>query len=183
MEFEEVIEHCKKGNQVAQGILFNTYYKHLYSVCMRILANHHDTEDVLILSFTRVFDNISRLEYRGQHSLGKWIRTIAINEAIRLVTSRNQLKYSDDVAVYESGYTPEPELEHVDTEHIYSIIEAMPLGYRIVFNLFAIEGYSHKEIGEMLNISENTSKSQLRKARLHIIEKLNKVQSYGFTKY
>lgn len=183
MEFDEVIEQCKKGNQVAQGVLFNTFYKQLYNLCMRILASHHDTEDVLILSFTRVFDNLDRLDYRGEHSLGKWIRTIAVNEAIRMASTRENLYFSDDMVTFEVNNAPEPELDHVDAEQVYSIIESMPVGYRIVFNLFALEGYSHKEIAGMLNISENTSKSQLRKARMHIIEKMKKAPSYGFTKY
>ena len=69
--------------------------------------------------------------------------------------------------------------DSIDADLVYFIIESMPAGYRMVFNLFAIEGYSHKEISEMLNITENTSKSQLRKARLNIIERLNKTKKYG----
>jgi RNA polymerase sigma-70 factor, ECF subfamily len=183
LEFDEIIEQCKKGEQAAQGVLFNTFYKQLYHLCMRILANHHDTEDVLIMSFTRIFRNIANFEYRGFPSLNKWMKTIVVNESIRLVTARNQLHYTEDMTVYEISSSPEPELDHVDLEKVYSIIETMPVGYRIVFNLFAVEGYSHKEISYMLKISENTSKSQLRKARMHIIEKMKKIQSYGFTKY
>ncbi|HEX3009697.1 MAG TPA: sigma-70 family RNA polymerase sigma factor, partial [Bacteroidales bacterium] len=124
-----------------------------------------------------IFDHLARFEYRNEFSLSKWIRTIVINEAIRLINSRNQLQYSDDLATYETGLDSEYEAEDIDPEHIYSIIENMPAGYRIVFNLFAIEGYSHKEISELLNISENTSKSQLRKARMYIIEKNEKTTS------
>lgn len=182
MEFSEIIEHCKKDDRVAQGIVFNTYYRPMYHVAMRILANHHDTEDVLVLSFTRIFKSIGSFEYRGMPSLQKWVKTIVINEAIRLVSARNQLRYSDDMAVYET-YVEESDLENVDTDEILSIIETMPAGYRVVFNLFAIEGYSHKEISELLSVSENTSKSQLRKARIYIIEKMKKKQKHGFTKY
>ncbi|NJK94661.1 MAG: sigma-70 family RNA polymerase sigma factor [Bacteroidales bacterium] len=171
MEFSEIIDHCKSGNKVAQGVLFNAWYRPMYRLSMRILANHHDTEDALVLAFTRIFDNIARFEYRGEYSLNKWIRTIVIREAIRLVTSRNQLQYSEDMTAFDSPAPEEEEMENMDAEQIRTIIETMPAGYRLVFNLFALEGYSHKEIGGLLNISENTSKSQLRKARIYIIEK------------
>jgi len=179
LELKEVIHHCKSQNQVAQGILFNTYYKKMYNLSMRILANHHDVEDVLIDSFTKVFDNIKRLEYRGENSLNKWIKTIVINESIRYVNARNKIKYDDDLPEYEMNTVFDSDLTGIDVEQVYSLIEAMPAGYRMVFNLFAIEGYSHKEISEMLNITENTSKSQLRKARMNIIEKLSKIKKYG----
>ncbi|NJO70457.1 MAG: sigma-70 family RNA polymerase sigma factor [Bacteroidetes bacterium] len=174
MEFSEIIDHCKSGNKVAQGVLFNAWYRPMYRLSMRILANHHDTEDALVLAFTRIFDNIARFEYRGEYSLNKWIRTIVIREAIRLVTSRNQLQYSEDMTAFDSPAPEEEEMENMDAEQIRTIIETMPAGYRLVFNLFALEGYSHKEIGGLLNISENTSKSQLRKARIYIIEKMKK---------
>lgn len=179
MEVKEVIRHCKTGNQVAQGILFNTYYKQMYNLSMRILANHHDVEDVLIDSFTKVFDNIKKFEYRGDNSLNKWIKTIVINETIRYVNARNKVKYDDYLPEYEINTAFESDLGDIDIEQIYSIIETMPVGYRMVFNLFAIEGYSHKEISELLNITESTSKSQLRKARINIIEKISKIKEYG----
>jgi RNA polymerase sigma factor (sigma-70 family) len=179
LEIKEVIKHCKSGNQVAQGILFNTHYKQMYHLSMRILANHYDVEDVLIVSFTKVFDNIHRFEYRGENSLTKWIKAIVINESIRFVNARNKVKYDDDLPEYEMNGMYDADLSDIDIEQVYSIIETMPVGYRMVFNLFAIEGYSHKEISELLNITENTSKSQLRKARINIIERINKTKKYG----
>jgi RNA polymerase sigma-70 factor, ECF subfamily len=179
LEVKEVIKHCKTGNQVAQGILFNTHYKQMYNLSMRILANHHDVEDVLIDSFTKVFDNIQKFEYRGDNSLNKWIKTIVINETIRYVNARNKVKYDDDLPEYEMNTAFDSDLSDIDIEQVYSIIESMPDGYRMVFNLFAIEGYSHKEISELLNITESTSKSQLRKARINIIEKFSKIKEYG----
>jgi RNA polymerase sigma-70 factor (ECF subfamily) len=146
---------------------------------MRILANHHDVEDVLIISFTKVFENINGFEYHGENSLTKWIKTIVINESIRHVNVRNRIKYDDDLPEYEINTSFDYDLVDIDIEQVYTIIETMPAGYRMVFNLFAIEGYSHKEISELLNITENTSKSQLRKARIYIIEKINKTKRYG----
>lgn len=151
----------------------------MYNLSMRILANHNDVEDVLIISFTKVFENIKKFEYRGDHSLVKWIKTIMINESIRFVKKRDKIKYDDNLPDLEISEEFDSDLSDVDIEQIYSIIETMPTGYRIVFNLFAIEGYSHKEISELLQISVSTSKSQLRKGRMNIIKKINKIKNHG----
>lgn len=179
MGIKEVIQHCKSGNQVAQGMLFNSHYQQMYNLSMRILSNHHDVEDVLIISFSKVFSKIQKFEYRGDNSLKKWIKTIVINESIRFVNGKRKISYDEDLPEYEKNSTFNFDLSDIDIEQVYSIIEALPDGYRMVFNLFAIEGYSHKEIAELLNIKENTSKSQLRKARKNIIERMNKTKDYG----
>jgi RNA polymerase sigma-70 factor (ECF subfamily) len=179
LEIKEIIKGCKSGKQIAENALFDKYYKHMYNLSMRLLANHNDVEDVLIISFTKVFDNIKKFEYRGDHSLTKWIKTIVINESIRFVKKRDRIKYDDNFPELTTHSEFDSNLSDIDIEQIYSIIEKMPTGYRIVFNLFAIEGYSHKEISELLQISENTSKSQLRKARLDIIKKMNKKKNNG----
>lgn len=150
----------------------------MYNLSMRILANHHDVEDVLIISFIRVFKNLKDFEFRGESSLNKWIKTIVINESFRFCSRKKQLKFEDDLTEIDKGIYESFCIDLIDTERAFDIIGKLPVGYRLIFNLFAIEGYSHKEISEMLNISENTSKSQLRKARLCIIEKLNKENSY-----
>lgn len=178
MEVKKVIKGCQSGNQFAENALFNMYYKHMYNLSRRILANHNDVEDVLIISFTKVFKNIKKFEYRGDLSLNKWIKTIVINESIRFVKKRDKIKYDDNMPELATYSEFDSCLSDLDVEHIHSIIESMPTGYRIVFNLFAIEGYSHKEIAELLKISENTSKSQLRKARLNIIKKIEKTKTH-----
>ena len=153
----------------------------MYHLSMRILTNHHDTEDVLIGAFIRVFNHIHHFEYQGDGSLTRWIKTIVINESIRFLNRKKQLVFYEDINEINNAYWDDTvsEAEIVDTERIYAILESMPAGYRMVFNLFAIEGYSHKEIAEMLNISENTSKTQLRKARLFMIERIQNIQKYG----
>ncbi len=176
LEIKEVIHYCKSGNQIAQGVLFNGHYQQMYNLSMRILFNHHDVEDALSISFTKVFKSIQRFEYRGDSSLIKWIKTIVINESIRYLNNKNKISYNDDLPEFEPNISYDAD---IDIEQVYTIIEALPLGYRMVFNLFAIEGFSHKEISEMLNITESTSKSQLRKARINIIERINKSKENG----
>ena len=176
MEIKEVIKHCKSGNQIAQGFLFDSYYQQMYNLAMRILSNHHDVEDVLSISFTKVFNTIQRFEYRDDKSFKKWIKTIVINESIRHLNKKNKITYNEEPLEYETNTTYEVD---IDIELVYSIIADLPVGYKMVFNLFAIEGYSHKEISGMLKISENTSKSQLRKARMNIIDRINKAKKNG----
>jgi RNA polymerase sigma factor (sigma-70 family) len=180
LEIREVIKHCKSGNHLAQSILFNAHYKQMYNLSMRILSNHHDVEDALIISFTKVFSSIQRFEYRGENSLVKWIKTIVINESIRQLNGQNKINFDDEeFPEYAMTTMSDSDLCDIDIEQVYNIIEALPAGYRMVFNLFAIEGYSHKEISELLNITESTSKSQLRKARTSIIESINKTKKNG----
>jgi len=183
LETLEIIEQCKSGNPIAQSILFNTHYRQMYHLSMRILSDHHDVEDVFVLAFTKVFGNIHRFEYRGDQSLNRWIKTIVINEAIRFLKAKNKIGFDEgwsDIELHRIT-DAEAEVDAIDAEEVYSILETMPAGYRVVFNLFALEGYTHKEISELLNISENTSKSQLRKARMYIIEKMNKNKQNGYT--
>lgn len=179
MELIKIIEGCRSGNQFAENVLFDMYYKHMYNISRRILNNHNDVEDVLIISFTKIFENIEKLEFRGELTFTKWIKTIVINESIRFVKKRDQVKYDDHIPELSTDSEFDYNLTNIDVEQIYYIIESMPSGYRLVFNLFAIEGYSHREISDLLNISENTSKSQLRKARLDIIKKMNKIKDNG----
>ena len=148
----------------------------MYNLAMRILSNHHDVEDVLSISFTKVFNTIQRFEYRDDNSFKKWIKTIVINESIRHLNKKNKITYNEEPLEYETNTTYEVD---IDIELVYSIIADLPVGYKMVFNLFAIEGYSHKEISGMLKISENTSKSQLRKARMNIIDRINKAKKNG----
>ena len=148
----------------------------MYNLAMRILSNHHDVEDVLSISFTKVFNTIQRFEYRDDKSFKKWIKTIVINESIRHLNKKNKITYNEEPLEYETNTTYEVD---IDIELVYSIIADLPVGYKMVFNLFAIEGYSHKEISGMLKISENTSKSQLRKARMNIIDRINKAKKNG----
>lgn len=148
----------------------------MYHVSMRIISNHHDVQDVLITSFTKVFQHINHFEYRGDESFCKWIKTIVINESIRFVNLKKRIEFENEWSENElntSSFEIETDETSIDIDTVYSILEAMPPGYRIVFNLFVLEDYSHKNIAETLNISEGTSKSQLRKARLYVINKLN----------
>ncbi len=179
MEEPLLIQACKKQQPLAQKRFFDTHYPAMYHLARRYLGNHHDAEDVLIIAFNRIFKNVSRFEYRGEGSIEKWMATIVINESLRFLQQRKSLRFEEELSPlhHETQTTIDPDI--VDAEEVYGIIATMPAGYWAVFNLFAIEGYAHKEIAHMLQISENTSKSQLSKARNFIIQRLKKRENYG----
>ena len=177
MTEQQLVKYCTKKDKKAQKALFDKFFTKMYHVCNRYLLNHYDTEDVLSVAFTKVFDNIEKFEFREEGSLEKWIKTIVINASLSFLRTKKHLFYLDDLpqTTNDSDFTIE---QSQNVQEILFLISQMPLGYRTVFNLFAIEGYSHKEIADKLNIMENTSKSQLHKARQFIISRLTKEKYY-----
>jgi RNA polymerase sigma-70 factor, ECF subfamily len=174
LEEQEIILGCLQNNRFAQRYLFDRYYKRSYRIALRYLANHHDAEDVLSISFTRIFGSIRQFDYRGEGSLQKWISTIVINESIRFLKSKKFMFFTEDEALDSINVPIEEAVGELDAEEVRQVVAEMPKGYRTVFNLFAIEGFSHREIADMLQINEATSRSQLNKARNHIIQNLKK---------
>lgn len=177
MNEKQLIEACCKMDQKAQRLLFDRYYKAVFRLAKRYLVDHHETEDLVVVVFNKVLKNIINFEYRGEGSLLKWLNTITINESIRAMKKIRSIHFKEDVL--ENTIVKPTNYSGLDIEKVNAIIAKMPKGYRNVFNLYAIDGYSHSEIAEALNISRNTSKSQLRKARKFIINELNKDERYG----
>lgn len=171
----EILSGCLKKDPIAQRTLYDSYYRRSFRVAMRYLANHHDVEDVLSVAYAKIFSGIHRFEYRGEGSLVKWLLTIVIHEAIRFLKSKKEVVFQEDEELLTKRVPQTPPTAFLDMEEVARILDDMPQGYRTVFNLFAIEGYSHKEIAEMLQINENTSKSQLSKARNYIIQQLKNI--------
>jgi len=176
MNEKQLIQNCSKQNRKAQKLFFETFYKSVFRLAKRYLVDHHETEDVVIIVFNKALKNISNFEYRGEGSLKKWINTITINESIRAIKKIRPINYQDEIVTEAPAIF---EKNQLDIEQVNNILERMPKGYRTVFNLYAIDEYSHSEIAEILNISRNTSKSQLLKARKFIIRELNKGKEYG----
>lgn len=176
---EELVTKCLKGDRHAQEFLYNQHYKDLYLIAMRYLSDHHDAEDAVIQSFTRVFKGLNNFTFNGQGSLGRWIRTILINESIRILKKRKLIHFSEDIRHLEIQHSEANVLQQLQASDIIRMIEKLPPGYRTVFNLFVVEGYSHKEIAGMLGVSENTSKTQLKKARHQLMNTINEEKAYG----
>jgi RNA polymerase sigma-70 factor (ECF subfamily) len=178
MNEEKLIRQCAKANRKAQRELYENTYSSSFYLALRYLGNHHDAEDVLTDSYTRIFQKIKAFEYRGKGSLKRWINTLVINECLRYLKRRKLLVFDEDLIM--NVEVPDDLFDscEIDLVQIKTILEKMPAGYRTVFNLFAIEGFSHKEISEIMGISESTSRSQLAKARKYIIERLNYSVNY-----
>ncbi|MBL4707640.1 MAG: RNA polymerase sigma factor [Flavobacteriales bacterium] len=176
---EKLIERCVEKDRHAQESLYNQFYSDLYLIAMRYLSDHHEAEDAIILSFTKVFKNLRKFNFQGKGSLGKWIRTILINEAIRLLKKRRQLHFNDEVHQLKLENSEANGLEQMQAADIFRMIEQLPAGYRTVFNLHVVEGFSHKEIAALLKVSESTSKTQLKKARNSLMNRINQEKAYG----
>ena len=162
----DLINGCRRGDSHAQQRVFDLYSARMYGICLRYVRSSMQAEDVLVMAFTKVFERIS--QFKGEGSFEGWIRRITVNEALtslrrsRVMMVETDLEYADREPDYNALS------DHLEAEDLLKIIEKLPPGYRVVFNLYAIDGYSHKEIAEQLGISENTSKSQLSRARTYL---------------
>jgi len=159
-----LVNECARGNSKAQRALFDKFAPKMLAVCQRYLRNNQEAEDVLQDGFVKVFQKI--VDFKMEGSLEGWIRRIVVNTA--LDTIRKNKKLLDDVQVEEVQYKvsfTDHQFDGMDLAQLMKLIDEMPDGYRIVFNMFAIEGYSHKEIADTLGVTENTSKSQYSRAR------------------
>ena len=163
MVLKEIIEKCKRKERKAQNILFHKYAPLFKSICMRYMKNEVDAEDALVKGFYKIFINIK--SYRGTGSFEGWMKRIIINECLMLLR-KNHNFYLTIPIEEESGEHMKIEVEdRLTYEEILKLLEELPTGYRTVFNMYLIEGYKHREIGDRLGISINTSKSQLILAR------------------
>lgn len=163
MTVAELIQACKKNDPLAQKELYTRYSPLLLGVCFRYLKNRQDAEDVLIEGFMKVFTRID--QYSGEGSFEGWMRRIMVNEALMFLRKNNPLTHAVDaseIPLSNEQWNAEDRLMEAD---VLRLLDQLPTGYRTIFNLYVIEGYKHREIGEMLGISIHTSKSQLIQAR------------------
>ena len=160
---ESMIKGCIQGDQQAQRMLYERFAPVMYPLCLRYVKEISEAEDVMISGFMRAFDKIDT--YSGKGSLSGWLRKIMINQALGHLRKNKTMYLAVDLET--ADYQPQAQWSagHLEAEDLMKLVRQLPLGYRTVFNLYAIEGYSHKEIAELLGISENTSKSQLSRAR------------------
>ena len=175
----EVIEGCIKEDRKAQMYLYDFFSKKMYVVGLRYSKSTQEAEDILQEAFIKVFQNIKK--FRKESKLEHWIKRIVINTALNYQRSKLYLFPMVDVNDLQIGQEEKFTLSDYHLGELLKIIQELPSGCQIVFNLYAIEGYNHKEIAEMLNISEGTSKSQYSRAKSLLKEMLIKSEtvSYG----
>lgn len=160
---KDLIEDCIKENRAAQKALYDRYCRKMMVVCQRYAKSTQEAEDILQEGFIKVFANIK--SFRGDARLETWITRIMINTALNAQRQKLYLIPMVDVDGIDIREDEKVNLAGFHLNDLISMVQSLPDGCRLVFNLFAIEGYSHKEIGDMLTISEGTSKSQYNRAK------------------
>ena len=175
MSDRQIIERCAKHERKAQQLLYDKYSGFLLGVCLRYAVDKAEAEDILQDSFLKIFFNIK--DFSGTGSFIGWLRKIAVNTAITQYHKNLKHRYHVNIEEYvsvEAGVVSFEE-DFFTSEELYKILNELPTGYRMVFNLYAVEGYKHKEIGAILGIDTNTSKSQYSRAKAVIRDKLKKI--------
>ena len=173
MDDTSLVIECVKGNSRAQRMLFERFSQKMLGVCMRYAKSTEQAEDVLQDGFIKVFSKLNDFKHDG--SLEGWIRRIMVNTSLDQIRKENKLL--GNISLDNVDYKLQNNafvLENLAAKDLMKMVQSMPVGYKVVFNMFAIEGYSHKEISEHLGISENTSKSQYSRARAYLRERLEK---------
>lgn len=171
-----LIKQAKEQSREAQQQIFEQYSPKMLGVCRQYVNDLHHAEDLMLQGFFKVFTNIEK--FKGTGSFEGWIRRIMVNTCISYLRKKNPVQVSDEDFVFNDVATES--LENTSVADIQKLIDELPEGYKLVFNLYAIEGYKHSEIAEKLQISESTSKSQLFKARKCLqasYEKINQVRN------
>lgn len=164
MNEEHLIEGCRKGDRCAQKELYDKYSRKMMGVCLRYSNDRETARDLLQDGFVKVFTNIG--SYVGTGSFEGWLRRIFVNCALEHLRKVDILREAADLDNSAELIEPEASVtDHLSARELMAVIQQLPPGFRTVFNLFAIEGYSHKEIGDMLHITESTSRSQYTRAR------------------
>lgn len=170
----QLIVALKRGESRAQKIVYERFAGKMLAVCTRYCANKDDAEEVMLDGFMRAFEKIE--QFREEGSFEGWIRRIMVTESLMFLRKAKQ--WRQEVPIDE--VTVEPDYEWADTSvnesDLMRLVNQLPDGYRTIFNLYAIEGYAHAEIAEMLGISEGTSKSQLSRARMILQTSLKKME-------
>ncbi len=167
----ELLRGCIENNAKVQKLFFERFAPKMFGVCLRYASCKEEAEDMLQDGFVRVFNNLS--SYRNEGSLEGWIRRIIVHVAIRFKQSQ-KLQFKEHTYLEnttEVAASPEI-LNQLDQSEMLSLVQTLPEGYRMIFNLHAIEGYSHGEIAQLLDIQESTSRSQLAKARKWLLQKI-----------
>ncbi|AEH00298.1 RNA polymerase sigma factor [Lacinutrix sp. 5H-3-7-4] len=174
----KLIKKAIDNNREAQRVLYELHAPKMLSVCRYYIKDMQHAEEAMLNGFLKVFSNLK--SFKSQGSFEGWIRRIMVRESISFLRKKKQIEFSSDTieshnTTYDSSQTD------LDVEHIQKLIDALPEGYKIVFVMYAIEGYKHKEIANMLGINEGTSKSQLFKARQLLQEQIKTINtsSYG----
>lgn len=175
---KHTVDQLKLGNAVEQQAVFNACYPALFRVVQRYIVHTAEAEDCVLKTMLKVFQNISDFEFKDEFGFYGWCKKIAVNEALMFVRKKHHIGLIPIDELTED--VPLQHFEHIEAKELQDAIMQLPLGFRTVFNLYVVEGYSHKEIADMLDISESTSKTQFFKAKAKLKKILTQpVYGYG----
>ena len=167
---KNLVDGCRRQDRHAQRFLYEHFSGRMLALCCRYVKDRMEAEDVMVTAFTKIFDRIH--QFKGDGSFEGWVRRIMVNESLSFLRRNKGMYLETDIELAER----EPDYDKLDNaleaEDLLKLISELPAGYRIVFNLYAIDGYSHQEIAAQLGINENTSKSQLSRARAYLQKRL-----------
>lgn len=181
---QELIESSERGDAGARKALYSLYVRYLSAVCSRYITDSDGVKDVLQDSFIKIFQSLDKFEWRGEGSLKSWMTRIAVNECLKRLRDsrrRDTVSYVAEVpdVAEDDGEDGDMSAGDIPPEVIHSMIRELPEGYRTVFNLYVVEGLSHREIAEMLGIGEATSASQLHRAKKMLAGKIREYMASG----
>lgn len=165
MDISQLIKEAKQGSTAAQKCLFDEMADELLMICRRYVKNREDAEEMMLNGFYKFFKNLSSFSYQSDAALFAWLKKIMVNECLMFLRKKNVFTISSDLVAEEISLQEEA-LNNLSAAEIFNLVVQLPVGYRTVFNLYEIEGMSHKDIAALLNISEGTSKSQLSKSKV-----------------
>ena len=167
----KLIESCRKGDRAAQKIMYDRLASRMFPVCMRYIGDRTAAEDVLQDGFITLFTRLD--SYKGEGSFEGWARRIFVTTALMSLRKKDALKMSDELDSVRGMKTETTsQMQNIGYKELMKLVMSLPPGFRTVFNMYALEGYSHKEIGEMLGITETTSRTQLSRARIWLQNKI-----------
>lgn len=174
LDLDHIIKECKKEDPKYQKQLYEAYAPLFMSICLRYMKNRAEAEDVLIESFYQIFSKLNT--YKGEGSFEGWMKRIVVNKALMELRKNNVLNLSVELNSIKEPSQAEEVIDNLFYDELLEMLNELPPGYRTVFNLYVLEGYKHREIGDMLGISINTSKSQLILAKKKMREIYKKKQ-------
>ena len=172
----KLIESCMKGDRASQKVLYDRLAPKMFALCIRYAGERELAEDILQDGFITLFTHLD--SYKGEGSFEGWARKIFVTTALMNLRKKDALKMSDDLEEARGMKTDTTtQIQNIGYQELMKLIAQLPPGFRTVFNMYAIEGYSHKEIGDMLGISETTSRTQLSRARTWLQNKIKEIEN------
>lgn len=175
---QRIVKEIHRDSNAAMDVLYKEYAPYLSGLCSRYISDDDAMEDVLQEAFIKIFTSMGGFHYRGKGSLKAWVSRIAVNECLQYIRKNRNSPVPLDEDKADDIPEDDPDVNGLSYESLVRLIRQLPEGYREVFNLFAIDGKSHKEIGELLHIKPDSSASQFHRAKNMLAQMISKMKAY-----